>query len=167
MEPEIQPERDLFGNPVVVSAGRGRPKHEKSAENENKIKMLLMLGWSNERIASAIGISVPTMRKNYFRVLKLRDHQRDAMMLEKAMKLWERGMEGNVAALNAFDALVEKNDLALMEREFRGPDKSDDQPKEKPIGKKEQAQMEAEAVVTDQDDTWGDDLSFGTGPSLN
>ncbi|NBN78689.1 AraC family transcriptional regulator [Microvirga tunisiensis] len=153
---------DLFGNPVeVLSKLRGRPKHEASAEIENKIKMLLALGWSNQRIAAAVGLSLPTLRKNYFQVLKLRECQRDRMNLARAMKLWELGTAGNVAALKAFAQMLERNDLEVLSTRIR-----DDQPEEveedrSKLGKKVRAQLEAEDVANGNS-SWGDDLVFRT-----
>ncbi|QFT31804.1 hypothetical protein FIV00_15030 [Labrenzia sp. THAF82] len=156
---------DLFGNPLVTAPKKaGRPKHQKSAEIENKIKMLLTFGWSNERIARAVGISQPTMRRNYFQVLKLREFQRDMMTAAKAMKLWELGMSGNVGAFKEFEKLLDRNDMMKLDADLRAmqteppaDDSDDDAPRK--LGKKEQAQADAERAMSDGGD-WGADLAF-------
>ncbi|WP_228930725.1 hypothetical protein [Roseibium aggregatum] len=158
-------EFDLFGNPIVTGQkGRGRPKHVPTPEIENKIKMLLSFGWSNERIARAVGVSQPTLRRNYFQVLKLRDYQRDMMTAAKAMKLWELGMAGNVGAFKAFEKLLERNDMMKLDADLRdmqnaGDDEQEDEIAPRKLGKKEQAQADAESAMRSAGD-WGGDLAF-------
>jgi hypothetical protein len=58
---------DLFGNPFVVTDKKvGRPSHVATQISRNRVKMLVALGWANPRIANALAISLPTLRKNYF-----------------------------------------------------------------------------------------------------
>lgn len=161
-------EFDLFGNPVVTGQkGRGRPKHVPTPEIENKIKMLLAFGWSNERIARSVGISQPTLRRNYFQVLKLREHQRDMMTAAKAVRLWELGMGGNIGAFKEFQKLLERNDMMKLDDDLRAMQNAGRDPEEnaeaeapsRKLGKKEQAQLDAESAMTDGGD-WGGDLAF-------
>ncbi len=42
----------------------------RSRANRDKVSLLLALGWSNVRIANAVGISAPTLRKCYRAELK-------------------------------------------------------------------------------------------------
>jgi hypothetical protein len=105
---------DLFGDPVPEGWGRrGRPQHIATQQNRNKVMMLLAFGWNNERIARALGITLPTLRRNYFRELKFRDEQRDWLDASLAARLWEQVEAGNVAAMKEFPQLVERNDLML------------------------------------------------------
>jgi len=64
---------DVFGDPIPEGWGkRGRPQHVATQQNRNKVTMLLLaLGWNNRRIAKSLSIAPPTLRKNYFRELKL------------------------------------------------------------------------------------------------
>lgn len=135
---------DLFGDPVPDGWGkRGRPEHIKTEQTRNKVIMLLALGWSNERIAKAIGITPPTLRKNYSRELKLRDEQRDRLTAAVAMRLWKGIQDGNVAAIREFNAFLERNDLMLY-GQTEPP-----APKKAPApGKKEQALLDASAPDT-------------------
>ncbi|MFD2441503.1 helix-turn-helix domain-containing protein [Paracoccus kondratievae] len=58
---------DLFGNPVDPGTGKpGRPRRVATLEERNKVKALLAVGWSNERIASVLQMSLPTFRRNFF-----------------------------------------------------------------------------------------------------
>ena len=125
---------DLFGDPVPRNFGRrGRPAHIATARNRNRITMLLALGWSNARIASALSITEPTLRKHYFSILEARAIQRDRMEAAIAMKLWEGVQDGNVSATREFIAFLERNDL--MTYGHAAPP----EPKDKPLGKKEAA----------------------------
>ena len=149
---------DLFGMPVPDGFGkRGRPEHMVTLESTNKVKLLLALGWSNERIAHALGLSLPTLRKHYFQVLKVRDFQRDMLDAARLSKLWELGMAGNVAAMREFDRMLERNDAMMADAKWRGGDDETPAQKEK-LGKKEQAQIAAAAV--EESDAWGSDLAF-------
>ena len=105
---------DLFGEPVPANWGeRGRPQHIASQQNRNRVSMLVALGWSNIRIAAALFITLPTLRKHYFSELKFRDVARDRLNATMATKLWDLFMSGNVAAGKEFRDFVEKNDLML------------------------------------------------------
>lgn len=153
---------DLFGNPISVRFGtRGRPPYEPNERDFNKIKMLLAIGWSNERIAGAVGITQPTLRKYYFQLLKARAFQRDMMDAERMTKLFTLGMAGNIGAIKEFDRLLEKNDAMEAQRGFasRPAPKEDPKPSEEKVGKKELAQREAEQTALDGGE-WGADLAF-------
>jgi hypothetical protein len=158
---------DLFGLPIPDGRGkRGRPVHFVTPENRNKVSMLLALGWTNERIANALGISQPTLRKNYFHELKRKLLARDMMDAKRIEKLWQLGMEkDNVAALKEFARLVEQQDAKNAARNFAGDDDyDDDTPKTEKVGKKEQAQLDAEAIGAGSDG-WDSDLAFRGRPN--
>ena len=76
--------------------------------------MLVGLGWSNERIAGVMLITLPTLRKHYFSELKIRAVARDRLDARLAMKLWEQVEDGNVGAMREFRKLQEHNDLMLF-----------------------------------------------------
>jgi hypothetical protein len=127
---------DLFGDPIPDGWGkRGRPQHIATLQNRNKVTMLVAFGWNNERIAHALGITPPTLRRNYFRELKFRDEQRDRLDASLAMRLWTQVEAGNVAAIKEFRKLLERNDLLLYGQ--TAP------PAEPRLGKKERALQEA------------------------
>jgi hypothetical protein len=90
---------DLFGDPVPSNWGqRGRPEHVPTQQNRNRVSMLVAAGWSNVRIAAALYITVPTLRKHYFSELHFRAVARDRLTANMLTKLWALFMDGNVAA---------------------------------------------------------------------
>jgi hypothetical protein len=87
---------DLFGDPVrptgASAAGR---RIIPSQQNRNRVSMLVALGWSNKRIDSALFVTLPTLRKDYFSELKFRDVARDRLEAGVALKLWEGVQAGH------------------------------------------------------------------------
>jgi hypothetical protein len=137
---------DLFGDPIPANWGeRGRPEHIPTQQNPNRVSMLVALGWSNKRIAAALFVTLPTLRKHYFSELKFRDVARDRLEAGVAMKLWEGVQAGNVSAIRAFRAFVDHNDLMLYGHAAHpaGSAKPATQPKVPKLGKKEAAAMAA------------------------
>ncbi|MGJ5000560.1 hypothetical protein ACQR10_04500 [Bradyrhizobium sp. HKCCYLRH2060] len=132
---------DLFGDPVPANWGeRGRPGHIPTQQNRNRVSMLVALGWGNGRIAAALFITVPTLRKHYFSELHYRAVARDRLTTGLFMKLWEQVQEGNVGAIKEFRAMLDRNDLMLYGHAAQPssgkPAKQAKQPK---LGKKEAA----------------------------
>lgn len=105
---------DLFGNPDRPGRGmKGRPPFEVTEKDRNKVKLLLALGWSNDRIANALAVSLATL-KRYFRAeLTVRDKMRDRLDAERLAVAAEAAMTGNPSALRVFDQMVDKNDMRL------------------------------------------------------
>ncbi|MDI2110463.1 MULTISPECIES: hypothetical protein [Bradyrhizobium] len=105
---------DLFGDPVPANWGeRGRPEHVATQQNRNRVNLLVALGWSNARIASALFITQPTLRKHYFSELKFRDLARDRLVAQVGVKLMDGVNAGNVSAIREFQRYLERNDLML------------------------------------------------------
>ena len=160
---------DLFGNPVRPSKGeRGRPAYEATEKDRNKVKLLLALGWSNQRIANAVAISLATL-KRYFRAeLKVRDQMRDRLEARRLEQAMELALAGNVGAMRQLDRLIEKNDQKLaaakmMNAASEKPDQDDDEkPASRYVGKGEVARKKANALATgDADSEWGSLLRPG------
>jgi hypothetical protein len=128
---------DLLGDPIPPNFGkRGRPPHIPSQQNRNKIILLLAQGWPDARIAGALGITRPTLKRHYFSELKARDVARDRVEAIGLLSLWQMGREGNVAAMKEY---FRRHDAAIgdifddkVERE------------QTKLGKKEQARVEAD-----------------------
>lgn len=136
---------DLFGDPVPANhGGRGRPQHVPTQENRNRVNLLLAAGWSNERIAATLRVTLPTLRKHYFSELKFRDVARDRLDAKLLMATFAGVDKGRIGP---FLKLLERNDLMNFGQTTKP--RSDAQAAEvKPakapkIGKKEEALLAA------------------------
>ena len=136
---------DLLGDPIPEGFGkRGRPPHMPTAEKRKIVMMLLAFEWSQERIAAALSITPPTLRKNYFRELKFREEARarvEAKLLDALMIEVEAG---NVSAIDKFLKRLDKHDLAALADRVGNRAREKKQPK---LGKKEQ-QREAAGQIS-------------------
>jgi hypothetical protein len=152
---------DLFGNPVRPGKGqRGRPPYEATEKDRNKVKLLLALGWSNTRVAAAIPVSEATL-KRYFRAeLKERDQMRDRLDARRFEIVMEQANAGNVGALKELTKMLERSDLMRAGQRMEKPAGGQAKTKVERLGKKEQAQLDAEAAGAGDDDEWGSDLQF-------
>ena len=135
-------EIDLFGRPYVVKpTKRGRPPHDVTKKTRNRVSMLVALGWGNPRIASTLGVTLPTLHKYYFYELGQRDEARDRMELRRLELAWELAEKGNVGAFKEFGKLVERNDRMEIERELST--KPPEPPASERPGKKVQSEQRA------------------------
>ena len=159
---------DLFGHPISSwSRGRGRPAYEPTDKDRNKIKLLLALGWSIERMANGIGVSPATL-KRYFRAeLKERDAMRDRLDARRFEIAMEQANAGNVAALKELGKMLDSNDRMGMDQRLRDAQERGSRKKETetPQGKKEAAK--AAAKTAGADSHWGSDLLPGVGGKPN
>ena len=142
---------DLLGDPIPANhAGRGRPPHIPTTRNRNKVRLLLAMGWLDGRIASALRITKATLKKHYFVDLRHRDEARDALEGERLQLLFEAAKKGNVGAMRELGRVLEKLDLANWhpgrEAAAGAADQQPGAAKSKPLGKKEQAELDAETA---------------------
>lgn len=132
---------DLFGNPVRDRKGRpGRPRYEVTERNRNKVKLLLALGWSVDRIANAIQASKATLHRYFRNELKARDQMRDRLDAERALSLAEAAASGNVGAHRQLQAFIDRNDRMEVERKLA------DVEKRPALGKKQETMIVARDV---------------------
>ncbi len=136
---------DLFGDPVPPEhVGRGRPPHTVTEKNRQKVMLLLALERSDDEVASAIGITAPTLRKHYFREMKARREAR--LRLDGALlgALASEAAAGNVAAVKELFKRLERHDnFKLAQSVADRGSKADQAP---PPGKKEKARQDALGV---------------------
>lgn len=126
----------LFGWPPLPERGAGRPPFLWTEENANKVKVLLAVGWGNERIANAVGCSAPTLRKVFYRELKIRDRARDALRAALLAKTVEQALAGNVGAIKTANAMIDDDLRATAAARARNAEPEAHEPKpEKPIPK--------------------------------
>lgn len=118
--------------------------------------MLLACGWNNERIAAAMRITQPTLRRHYFSELKERVIARDRLDLAMMMNLWKQVEAGNVGAVKEFRKMLETNDLmnfgSLPVAHARREEERETKPER--LGKKEAANRAAETAH--EGTTWND-----------
>lgn len=139
---------DLFGNPVRSGFGKkGRPEYEVTEEKRNKVMMLLAAGWTNERIAGAMDITQPTLRKYFISELKIRDVALDRLEAQQMSMLFAHAQDGNVTAIKELRSIIEKLRAAEADRKFDGQARPSEQGKSKPLGKKEAEQQAADDVT--------------------
>ncbi|WAJ29317.1 hypothetical protein [Antarcticirhabdus aurantiaca] len=154
---------DLLGDPIPEGRGkRGRPEHIPTIANRTLVVQLLAFGWEDGRIANALGVSRPTLRKHYRRELKVREAARDRVDANRIAMLWEQSRAGNVAAMKEYGRLIEKNDVDEAARSFERQAEAGE--RQRGLGKKEVAQLEA--TTAGEGTEWADDLTFDQ-PRLN
>jgi hypothetical protein len=90
---------DLFGDPVLPRReGRGRPEVVWTKDGSNVVLLAFARGLSVKQAATAIGVSVPTLRKVYFSEVSKRAEARLRMEQRQLARLNEAAQGGNVAA---------------------------------------------------------------------
>lgn len=146
---------DLLGDPIPDNwGGRGRPPHIPTVRNRNRVILLLAMDWDDEKIAGAIGITKPTLKKHYFRELRFRDEARSRVEAGMLETLYGKVREGSVPAIKELRRMIDQADLKSGQAAFYG---AQTKPKPAPrLGKKEQAVEDAKTAGADSD--WGSDL---------
>lgn len=131
---------DLFGNPVTPPReGRGRPAHEPTVETRNRVLLAFVRGLGHADAAKLIGIDAKTLRKHYSRECELRGTAALRMEMRQLERLNDQAEDGNVAAEKALAAMLEKFRMRDQhQKEVKRPNK-----RTAPLGKKEQAQVDA------------------------
>ncbi|QXZ79651.1 hypothetical protein [Rhizobium sp. L51/94] len=140
---------DLFGDPIPEGFGkRGRPPHVVTAATKAKVILLMAIGRKDYEIALALGISEPTLRKNYREQLRSREEAKFKLEASRLLKLYEQVEEGNVAAIKEMGKVQERAEIdsgPYAQRQAKVTKA------EKPakIGKKEQANIDARSPDAD------------------
>lgn len=137
---------DLLGDEIPPEhTGRGRPPHVVTTEKRLKVMLLLALEKTEDQIAAAIGITAPTLRKHYFRQLKVRGDARLRLDGEIMATLAREAAGGNVGALKELNKMLESHDHAKLAKTVanRQPQAAS----APPAGKKEKAKADAGRVA--------------------
>lgn len=138
---------DLLGDPIPENwGGRGRPSHIPTEKNTNKVMVLLALGWAEAKIAGALGITQPTLRKHYFRQLKVRDEARARLEGEMVFSMAAKAVTGDVPAYREVAKALEKADMVEADQVYRPQPTAQAAPKAEKLGKKAERQLEAEEL---------------------
>lgn len=144
------PATDLLGDPWTPPRDpRGRKRHKRLPQIAEKIGLLRATGATEEAIAASVGLSVPTMKKYYFR--ELAEGPALALAVLDA-KMWQKAMDGNVSAAKYIRERFKDGDASLAGARARSramnpaaPD-GQEQPAAK-LGKKAERQAQAEKVA--------------------
>jgi len=137
-------ECDLFGAPVGQLRERwGRPSFKKTKENQELVALLRADGWTQERIAAYLGCDVKTLAKYFSRELQHGSDLIRGMALQVTLQRMRQG--NSVATGRLLELTLEAGAVAIP----IAP-KAD---KPAPLGKKEQANAEAE--VAHENTAWG------------
>lgn len=143
-------EMDLFGQPLLpIRDRRGRKSFKKDKENQSFVSRRAADGWTHEMIAEDMGIDPKTLRKHFSRELS---SGRVFMVGEMLDILHRRAREGHVPSVKALlDRYEDAAPVAPRNRRM-AEDDDDDPAQDAPIGKKEQAVLDAQNVP----DNYGD-----------
>ena len=135
---------DLFGDPILPrKEGRGRPEHSWSLANSNKVLLAFARGLSAKQAATAIGVSVPTLRKHYSSELAHREAAALRFEMVQLNRLNETAKGGSVAAEKELARRLEKARLADLSDRVSQHARP---PAPERVGKKQMAQQAAEEV---------------------
>ncbi|SDR10928.1 hypothetical protein [Pseudovibrio sp. Tun.PSC04-5.I4] len=104
-------EFDLLGDTIPEGfGGRGRSYHKLNYENSRLINLLLEFWKTQSEISSALGNTKPTLCKNYFRQLKVKDDARARVEAKCLGKLMDLVDAGNVAVIKEYFVGLERAD---------------------------------------------------------
>jgi hypothetical protein len=138
---------DLLGQAVPANKGqRARPQHAPTAENLEKAVLLYALGRKDAEVASAVGISIPTLKRHYFSSPDLQRVRRSARMFfegELLARLNRDSLAGKTGATEKLLKRLDKAGLGLVDQRIKDRGKTEKQPAP---GKKEAQQRLAQKV---------------------
>lgn len=136
---------DLFGDPIIVrNAKRGRPEHERTERNANKVSLLFAMGYEVKDVAAALGITQPTLRKHYFSEVQQRDAMRLKLEAEQLSNLFDSAKDGNVGAMKKLLDRVDRGGLVALSKSVTKRKTPDEVKPKAPLGKKQERQLDAE-----------------------
>jgi hypothetical protein len=146
-EAEFQAPRDLFGDPVRAEPeGPGRPEHQWSLRNSNRINLLFATGHSVKEAALAIGVSVPTLRKHYFSEVEQWRVARLKLTAAQLERLNDEAEQGNVAAIKELFKRIDKATIAELATRVANRPEAKPKPAGQKLGKKAELRRAAGEV---------------------
>lgn len=158
-------ETDLFGNPVRPRKGlRGRPVKEMSGKDLDMLEAGLMKGWSNQRIADVLGVSLSTLKRNFGPLLKERGEIPDRLQLALFSATVRKAIEkGDMGAIRQLRQMMTEDKAALAAQRLKSDEEEDDPDQDKKaLGKKELQRQHAKRLTDGEGtETWGSDLKPG------
>lgn len=148
MDPEkspAAPDVDLFGNEIApLRDRRGRPSFKKDKENQDFVAVRAAAGWSQERIAEALGCDPKTLRKNFSRELEAGHLLIDGLCLDVLLR---RVREGHAPSVRQLQERLDR--VAPPAPKGKAKPAEATEPKPEILGKKEQRLREAGDPASD------------------
>lgn len=133
---------------------RGRPPFSPTAQNRRTVEEMKACGEPTELIARALRLDVDTLKRHFADELAQGHAERRR---EVVGLLFKTARKGNVTAIKKLEEMTR---IAGADADALGQPEAPARPAK--LGKKAQAQAEAEAVVAGGGADWGDDLQPGS-----
>jgi transcriptional regulator with XRE-family HTH domain len=135
MAEDVPGPTDLLGDPLrALPDRRGRRKLKFTTEVYDKVEVLRASGMTQEEIAKAIGITVPTLRKYFFQELQDGEVRTRADIIAA---MAEKALKGSVPAARLVLGLLDQGKAAV-------PIGTPKAPRPEKLGKKEQLNLDAQ-----------------------
>lgn len=138
------PELDFTQDAPKAVTESGRPEHEATENNRQRVRLWALADWSEDRMARQLGIARNTLRKHYAAELEF---GADHVMTQTLLDLQRQSREGKTAASRRLQDMY--GELALPRPT---PDIEDEQPEA--LGKK--AQLKVDAMTAEAGTGWDD-----------
>lgn len=124
----------------------GRKPWQPSSADREKAAVLVAAGMGVEQLARIFARTEPTIRKHFTAELATGALRKRA---EVIAAMHRNALKGNVAAQKEMLAIMDRADLTALQDQVRGKAAAKTEaPAPDPVGKKEQAQLDAHGVVT-------------------
>lgn len=138
-------EFDLLGDPIPEGFGRrGRPAHRPTEEKRRLVIELLAFDWSLERIAAALSVTPPTLRKHYFRELRARAEAGARLEAKLIANLMAQSDAGSPSATDKLLKRLDRHMLEQLSEQVANRGATAEKPAK--LGKKEQQRQAAQEV---------------------
>lgn len=138
---------DLLGAPVPANKGmKGKPQHAVSPENLVKAILLYAMRRTDLEVASALGITIPTLKKYYFSNSELQSIRRNARAFvegELLARLNRDSLNGKTGATDKLLKRLDKAGLEGLSDRIKARGKAEKKPA---LGKKEQQKLNAAEI---------------------
>lgn len=110
----------------------------------------LARGWSNDRIARAVGISPASLKRHFGAALAKRDAARDRLELAAFARTTREALDGNMSAMRQLRAELDRDELRAQKRRL------EEAQAKRPAAKgKKEAAREAAQEVPAPESGWG------------
>lgn len=156
-KPLKPPISDLLGDPWTEPPDpRGRPAHVRNPQIAEKVALLRATGGTEQEIADRICLSVPTLKKYYFRELETGPTLLRAVLDES---MWAKAKAGSVSAARYLNERLKDGAAAVPLARLQAAASSDEEaedPADKSLGLKASANRDAKTAH--EGSAWADVL---------